>query len=40
MLNSFLTYFGGTYYIYYFSEVMLLIIGESNEYEAWWNDND
>ena len=26
--------------MYYFSEVMVLIIDESNEYEAWWNDND
>lgn len=30
----------GHYYIYYFSEVMLLIVDESNEYEAWWNDSD
>jgi len=30
----------GHYYMYYFSEVMVLIIDESNEYEAWWNDND
>jgi len=37
MLNWFLTfYFGGTLlYMYNFSEVMLLIIDESNEYEAW-----